>query len=188
MPRAGLTPALVVDEAARLADRVGLERLTLAQVATGLGVALPSLYKHVRGVEGLQRMLALRGITGLTAVTSAAAVGRSGLDALRATAAAYRDYARARPGLYAASLRAPDPGDEEYIAAANAAVEVFFAILRGYDLEGDAAIDATRAARSVFHGFVAIEAAGGFGLPLSVDASFDSLVAALDRALKTWPR
>ena len=74
---------IVVDEAACCADRVGLDRLTLAAVAQQLGVALPSLYKHVRGLDGLQRELALRGIGEITEAMRSAAVGRSGADALR---------------------------------------------------------------------------------------------------------
>ena len=46
MPRAGLTPQRVVVEAEELADLVGLNRLTLAELAARLGVRLPSLYKH----------------------------------------------------------------------------------------------------------------------------------------------
>jgi hypothetical protein len=37
------------------------------------------------------------------------------------------------------------------------------------------------------HGFVALEAGGGFGLPQSVDASYHRLVDALDTALRAWP-
>jgi len=37
------------------------------------------------------------------------------------------------------------------------------------------------------HGFVALEAAGGFGLPQSVDGSYHRLVDALDAALAAWP-
>jgi hypothetical protein len=36
------------------------------------------------------------------------------------------------------------------------------------------------------HGFVTLEAAGGFGLPRDVDRSFDRLVDALDAALTAW--
>jgi AcrR family transcriptional regulator len=186
VPRAGLTPALVVAEAARVADRVGYDRLTLAGVAQQLGVALPSLYKHVRGLEALQRELALRGIRELTAAMTAAAVGRSAGDALRGVAAAYRRYAHDHPGTYAPSIRAPDPGDAAYEEAADDAVGVFRAILAGYGIAGDAAIDATRYVRSALHGFVALEAAGGFGLPQSVDASYERLVTAVDHALRTW--
>ena len=63
MPRAGLSRAVVVDVGARLADEAGLDRLTLAGVAAHVGVRLPSLYKHVRGLDDLQRgvaVLALR--------------------------------------------------------------------------------------------------------------------------------
>lgn len=186
MPRAGLTPASVVDRAARVADRVGLDRLTLAAVAQELGVALPSLYKHVRGLDGLQRELALRGIREITEVMTSAAVGRSGPDALRGAATAYRAYAREHPGTYAASLRAPDPGDTAYGEAAAKAVGLFLAILDGYGVTGEAAIDATRYVRSALHGFVSLEAAGGFGLPQSVDASYERLVVAVDHALRTW--
>ena len=186
MPRAGLTPAAVVDEAARLADRVGLDRLTLAAVAQQLGVALPSLYKHVRGLDGLRRELALRGIREITESMTSAAVGRSGPDALRGVANAYRAYAAAHPGTYAASLKGPDPDDEVYAAAAEKAVGLFLAILDGYGVTGEAAIDATRYVRSALHGFVSLDAAGGFGMPQSVDASYERLVVAVDHALRTW--
>ena len=49
VPRAGLTEARVVDEAERIADEVGLARLTLAAIADRLGVRQPSLYKHIDG-------------------------------------------------------------------------------------------------------------------------------------------
>lgn len=187
MPRAGLTPAVVVEEAARVADRVGLDRLTLASVAQQLGVALPSLYKHVRGLDGLQQKLAVQAVTELTAAMTAGAVGRSGRDALHGVAEAYRAYAKEHPGRYAASLRAPDPDDPAHLAVAAVAFDVFRAVLTGYGIEGDRAIHATRAARSMLHGFVALENAGAFGLPQSVEISYDLMVDAVDRALRGWP-
>jgi hypothetical protein len=116
-----------------------------------------------------------------------ATVGRAGADALHAAADAYRSYARRHPGRYAASLRAPDPADTEHVRAAEAAVGVVFAFLAGYGLTGPAAIDATRFLRSALHGFVALEAAGGFGLPQDIDRSFARLVDALDAAFRDWP-
>ena len=187
MPRAGLTPAIVVEEAARVADRVGLDRLTLASVAQQLGVALPSLYKHVPGLDGLQQRLAVQAVTELTAAMTMGAVGRSGRDALHGVADAYRAYAKAHPGRYAASLRAPDPADPAHLAAATVAFDVFRAVLAGYGIAGDRAIHATRAARSMLHGFVALENAGAFGLPQSVETSYDLMVDAVDRALRGWP-
>jgi AcrR family transcriptional regulator len=186
MPRAGLTRKRVVDEAGAVADVTGLDRLTLAAVADRFGVALPSLYKHVRGMDGLRRDLAVLAVRELTAALSKAAVGRAGRDALHAMAGAYRAYAIAHPGRYAASVRAPAPGDTEHLAAADDALGVFFAVLASYGITGPDAIDAIRGLRAAMHGFVALEAAGGFGLPRSVDASYHRLVDAFDTALTGW--
>ncbi|MBK9180580.1 MAG: WHG domain-containing protein [Acidimicrobiales bacterium] len=186
MPRAGLTPALVVGEAALVADDVGYDHLTLAAVAQRLGVRLPSLYKHVDGLDALHRGLAVQATGELAAALSAAAVGRATGDALAAMANAYRTYATEHPGRYAATVRAPDPADAEHVTASDAVLVVVLAVLAGYGLRGDDAIDATRALRSALHGFVALEAAGGFGLPQAVDRSFARLVATFDAAFVSW--
>jgi AcrR family transcriptional regulator len=187
MPRVGLTQRRVVEEAGAVADAGGLERLTLAAVAERFGVAIPSLYKHVDGLDGLRRDLAVLAVRELTAALSRAAVGRAGRDALHGIAGAYRAYATAHPGRYAATVRAPAPGDAEHQAAAEDALAVFRAVLAGYGISGPDAIDAIRGLRAALHGFVALEAAGGFGLPQSVDASYHRLVDALDAALTAWP-
>ena len=184
MPRAGLSRAVVVDVGAQLADEAGLDRLTLAAVAAHVGVRLPSLYKHVGGLDDLQRGVAVLALRELAERLSAAAVGRAGGDALRALAGAYRRYAGERPGRYAATLRAPARDDDEHARAAGAVLDVVFAVLRGYGLEGDGLVHGTRILRSTLHGFVALEAAGGFGLPDSVDETFTLLVDGLDAALR----
>ena len=60
-----------------------------------------------------------------------------------------------------------------------------FAVLRSWSLEGDDAVHAARAFRSAVHGFVALEAAGGFGIPVDLDESFERLVATLAGGLAT---
>lgn len=184
MPRAGLTPRRVTETAAQVADSDGWDRLTLAAVAARLGVRLPSLYKHVDGLDALRREVALLGTRELGETLSQAAVGRARGDALRALAAAYRDYAREHPGRYAATVRAPAPDDEAHVAAAKAVMRVVEAVLAGYALEGDDAVDAARMLRAALHGFVALETAGGFGLPRDVERSFARLVDRLDDSLR----
>lgn len=174
-------------EAARLADEVGADQLTLAALANRLGVALPSLYKHVRGADALAQKLSALATAELAADLTAAVAGRAGGDALRTLAGAYRAYAHRHPGRYPATQRVPDPTDPEHVAAGERAVGAIYAILRGYGLDGDAAVDAARMLRSTLHGFVSLEAAGGFGLPRDVDRSFDHLVTALDSAFASWP-
>ncbi len=108
---------------------------------------------------------------------------RCALDALRATADTYRAYAHAHPGLYAALQRAPDELGGEYADAARELVEVVVAVISGYGLQGDDAIHGVRIVRSALHGFVSLEQLGGFAIDLSLDATFERLVAMLDLAL-----
>jgi len=191
MPRAGLSTAAVVAAAAEIADAEGLDRLTLARVAAAAGVRTPSLYNHVESLDDVRRRVALLALRDLADALRDAAVGRAGDDALAAMADAYRAYARRHPGRYAATQRAPAEGDEAMRAAATGAVDVVLAILRGYGLEGDDAIHAARAVRSALHGFVALEAGGGFGIPVDLDESYARMVRALARGLRdapvTWP-
>jgi AcrR family transcriptional regulator len=184
VPRAGLSRELVVAEAATVADEIGYERLTLAAVAERFGVAVPSLYKHVAGLGALRRELALLAITDLGERLDR--VARADGADLGALAHAYRDFARSHPGRYAATLRAVDPSDEEATSASDAVLATVLTVLDGYGLSGDDAIDAARTLRSALHGFVALERAGGFGLPRDVDRSFERMVEMLDAAFRSW--
>jgi AcrR family transcriptional regulator len=188
MPRAGLSTTSVVDAAIDLIDEQGPGALTLAAIASRTGVASPSLYKHVRNLEALQQKVSARATAELAQTLSTSVAGRSGEDALRCVAHAYRDYALAYPGRYPLTQRVPDARDPEHVAAGEQAVHAVFAALRGYGLEGDEAIHATRAARSALHGFVSLEIDGGFGLPQDVGLSFERLVSALHVSFTGWKK
>jgi AcrR family transcriptional regulator len=181
MPRAGLDTDAVVAAAAALADEEGLAQLSLARLATALGIRTPSLYAHVHGLPDLRARLGARGARELASQLQVAAAGRSGADALRAVAAAYRAYAHAHPGSYAAMQVASDRQDNQ--AAGAAVVTLIVAALDAYGLSGDDVIHAVRAVRSALHGFVTLEREGGFGIPLSLDESYATLVDMIDAGL-----
>ena len=186
MPRAGLSTQKVVREAAALADEVGYDKLTLAGVAERVGVRLPSLYKHIASLEALRQGVAALATGELAHTMTSAAVGQAGSDALHAIADAYHDYGRAHPGRYAATVRAPQPTDAAHNAAAEDVLRVVFAVLAGYGITGDDAVDATRALRAALHGFLTLEAGGGFGMPQDVNRSYERFIAAFDTALRGW--
>ncbi|HEX9035732.1 MAG TPA: WHG domain-containing protein [Ktedonobacterales bacterium] len=186
MPRAGITRERIIEEAARVADDVGLERLTLSAVAKAFGVSLPSLYKHIDSLEGLRRDLALLGVRQLTAALAAASVGKARGDALHAIARTYRQFAKAHPGLEAAAVRAPRAGDAEHEAAGEAAIATLLAALAGYQLRRRDAIDAIRMLRAALHGFVTLELAGGYELPQPVSTTYGRLIDGLDGIFSSW--
>ena len=146
----------------------------------------PSLYSHVGGLEDLRARLGARGAEQLAAELQRAAAGLRGARRSAPSPHAYRAYALAHPGAYAALQRAPRPSDEA-AAAADRVVAVVLAVLAGYGLDGAAALHATRAIRSSLHGFVALETQQGFGMPLDLEESFEVLVEMLDRGLRAEP-
>lgn len=174
----------IVEEAAELADDVGLAQLSLSDLAARLGVKSPSLYNHVNGLDDVKRLLAIHASKVLGSEIGRATVGKSRDDAVLAMAQAHRRFVKTRPGLAESSIRAPDKGDAEANAAASAVVETLLNVLQGYGLKKKRALHVIRALRSSVHGFATLEAGGGFGIPLDVDESFDWMVDALLKSLK----
>ncbi|CAA9457762.1 MAG: hypothetical protein AVDCRST_MAG25-362 [uncultured Rubrobacteraceae bacterium] len=193
MPRAGLSRASVVEAAAALADGVGLEDLSLGDLAASLGVRKPSLYNHVAGIGDLKRELALVGLRELGRGLSRAAAGKAGEEGIFALAGAYRAFVKERPGLYAATVRSyrlSDPDDPGLAAAEGEVFEPVLAVLASCGIRGEEeAVHAARGLRSVAHGFATLEEAGGFGVPLDPNESFQRLVHAFaDGLLRSGER
>jgi len=189
MPRAGLSKAAVVEAAGALADEGGLEGLSLADLAEHLGIRKPSLYNHVAGIGDLRRELALAGLRELGRSLSRTAAGRAGEEGIFALAEAYRTFVKQRPGLYEATVRSyrlSDPGDPEFEAAEEEALEPVLAVLASCGVrDREEAIHAARGLRSVAHGFATLEEAGGFGISLDPDESFRRLVSAYAAGLRS---
>jgi AcrR family transcriptional regulator len=183
--RVGIDRDAVVRAAAKIADDEGWDALTLARVAGKLRVRSPSLYNHIGGLETLRRELKLLVMRELNTALTRATVGKSRDDAVRALAAAYRAFVKRHPGTYAATMVAAPKNDPAVEAAAGHIVETLLSVLSGYGLDRREGIHAIRAMRSAVHGFAALEIAGGFGIPLDVDKSFDWLVLSLLKGLSS---
>lgn len=209
MPRAGLTPQVVVDLALAVVDEGGASGwadLGLSAVAHRAGVAVPSLYKHVDGLPALRSAVAARCVEDLTAaMTKAVTVAEripgpagtdpagtdpagertpttlTGAEAVRALAVAIRSYALTHPGRY----RAVQSAETAALGPASAGpVDLVARAVRELGLPPDRWVDQVRAVRAAVHGFVELELGGGFGLPEDVDASFRYLVETLVTGLR----
>jgi AcrR family transcriptional regulator len=183
-PRQGLARRLdraaVVAAAAEIADRSGLDAVTLTAVANLLGVRAPSLYAHVESLSKLLSDLATLGLREMDEVLTRATLGRSGQDALLALARAYRAHAHARPGSYAAGVACFDRSDAAALAAGEALLATTLGVLApDADPESDATIHRVRILRAGLHGFVSLEMAGAFGFSTDVETTFERLVDSL---------
>ena len=178
-PRSNLTKETVVQAAAEVLNSEGLDALSLNRLAEKLGIRTPSLYNHVDGLPGLMRELSILNARNLAERLSDAAIGRSGPELVMAVMQAYRAYIKERTGLYLSTLRVSgmqdDPVPELQHEEARS-LKVAMAVMASFGLQGEEAIHAVRALRSLVHGFTTLEVSGGFGMPLDLDESFARLV------------
>lgn len=186
-PKIGLDMAKILQTATDIADKDGLEGVTLAALAKRLGVRPPSLYNHIDGLQGLRKQLALYGLEQLHRALAEAAIGRSGDDAVHALGKAYVTFVRTHPGLYEATMQAPDPLDPDIQRAGRSIVDLTMRVLRAYHLDDETALHAVRGFRSMFHGFASLEQKGEFRIRLDYDATLRFLIDTFLAGLRKKP-
>ncbi|HEY3736862.1 MAG TPA: hypothetical protein VGL26_05405 [Jatrophihabitans sp.] len=99
----GLNTESVVTAAVDLVDLDGFDSLSLSSLAQRLGIRVPSLYKHIDGIDDLKQRISEKAKLDLYGKLEAAALDRYGVAAFRAVATAYRDFAIQYPGRFDAA-------------------------------------------------------------------------------------
>jgi AcrR family transcriptional regulator len=172
------SPALhlgkIVEAAARVCDRLGYDNLTLSAVAAELNIKSPSLYNHMSSLGALRGRLAELAYRELTHRC--------------AMAHEWRSFAKARPGLYAASIRLPDFPDDALSAQMDSMMQLTVCLFSDYRLSAKNVIHAVRGLRSLLHGFVAIEAVGAFRLKVDLTESYTRSIECFLEGLKSRKR
>jgi len=185
MARAGLSPDAVREAAIAVLDADGPHALTLARVAAQTGVAVPSLYNHVKGLDGLRLTVAIRVVNELADRVGEAVQGRSREDAVSALMFAYRGYAVEHPHRYEAIPQGlgEDPALQ---AAGDRVLQPILAALRGYDLPDSEVVHAARCVRAAAHGFATLQAGGGFQFSADLDTSYTAFIRMVTDGLAQW--
>jgi AcrR family transcriptional regulator len=106
-PRATLTSELIIDRAVDLADREGLDAVTLRRLANELGVHVTSLYNHVPGLEAITDGI----VTRLIAEADLPTERVSWEEWVRRFTRAMAGMAIRHPGAFAALQRRPVQGE-----------------------------------------------------------------------------
>lgn len=187
MPRANLTEHIVLKAALALADREGLDAVTVTAVARQFGVQPASLYEHVRGLAALMDGIQRLAFDELGALVGAGVAGLSAKAALRALADAHRSYALDHPGAWAALQR---PATTEIAQSPEAAriATLLLAVIRGYAIPAKDLIHASRLVGATINGFLALTRTEAYSHRADdTNESWAAAVNALDRALTSWP-
>jgi AcrR family transcriptional regulator len=145
--------ALLLDQARALLDEGGSAKLSLRMLASRAGIAPGSVYHHYASKNALLAGLAAEGFRELEAALREAAAAGEGTP-IRASALAYFDFARRRPGVYALMFDPAILAEEEVSAARDRA----FAVLES--LIGQAASQHDRTSEQVHKVALAVWACG----------------------------
>jgi AcrR family transcriptional regulator len=166
---------LVLEAAAVVAEREGLERLSMRLVARELSVSTMALYRHVANKDDL-----LDGLVELLLTELALPEESLSWDLrLRALAYELRALARRRPALFALLLQRRAVGEE-----ATRARHATLRALRDAGLGGGQAERLERLLSTLAIGFALSEATGRFD-GIDVDEEFDAALALLARMVTT---
>ncbi len=180
MPRrAKVDKKKVVITAANLVNRMGADALSLNRLASELGIKPPSLYNHIDGLPHLLIELGVLNTRKMAESMTEAVIGKSGSNAIRSLAYAYRNYIKENPGLYLVTLKSSNNQQmesSELRAMESKVVSIVQAVIAPYGLSEEDALHTIRGFRSIVHGFTTIEIAGGFGLALNCDESFNRVI------------
>jgi AcrR family transcriptional regulator len=182
--RPGINKRVVLQAAIELADEMGLEQVTLTLISQKLKIKTPSLYNHVDGMPGIRKDMAYWSLSQMKDQLADAAIGVSGEDALIAMGVAYLAFARKHPGLYEATLSAPDRNDSVMQNLAEDILNLLLRVLEVYSLSDEESLHTVRGLRSIFHGFVTLEIKKGFGLALDRDESYNFILRTFLKGLK----
>jgi len=179
-----VTRAALTAAARAIAERDGVDAVTVSAVATAVGVRPPSLYKHVAHRHDLLRLIAddaARELDEDVAALTGAAVDPSAT--LAAIARAFRAFStrspRAASLLFAGAALSAEPQSNGMLALTRTLLNAVRAAAPGDPLP------AARTLTAWAHGFCTMEQAGAFQLGGDVDEAFefglDVLVAGLTR-------
>ncbi|RIK18249.1 MAG: hypothetical protein DCC53_16855 [Chloroflexi bacterium] len=161
-----MTGTTIIETATALIERDGVESLSLARIATTLGIRAPSLYRYFDSKSALLQAVNLR----------------TTQDLIAALIEAARAFAHAHPRAYALAYSMTDPAAQPDPAALAALAQQVQAVVA--PITGEAtSLAALRGLWALVHGFVILELAGQFQRGGDLTSAYTSAVEAYVRGL-----
>jgi len=176
-PKMNLSQSIIVDRALEIAERIGIEQVTMANIARELNIKPPSLYNHVSGLDEIKQKMAEKAQHILFLQLKEAVIDEEeGAQKIKAFSYAYYRFAIARPGMYEASIVALDSSSHDKFPADNNIVLLIKDSLAQYNLSESDSIHIIRGLRSLLHGLVDINRKGGFKLKVDMNDTLEKVI------------
>ena len=174
----------IIETAANLSNKAGLENLSLKMIAEELKIKSPSLYNHVSSLDDIKKQLMLYGWKQIEKLTIEAAVGVTGYEALKNMCYAFYDYAINNKGIFTAMLWYNKYESIEKENATRKLFEMIFKVMKTVNISDENINHIIRTLRSFFRRIFAVNN-NAFGNPVSIKESFDLSLEIMINGIKT---
>lgn len=185
MLKSTINEDLIIETAAVLSNKVGLDNLSLAMIANELNIKSPSLYNHISSLDSIKEKLMIYGWRQVEAKMIDSAVGVSGYDALKNMCDTFYEYATTNKGVFSAMLWYNKYDDEEKKNTTKRLFDVIFRIMKNLDISDDNINHIIRTLRSFLEGFSLLVNNNAFGNPISIKESFDVSLEIIMNGIKS---
>lgn len=172
MQKNSITTEIIIETAAKLSNRTGLDSLSLKDIAEELNIKSPSLYNHVSGLDEIKEKLMIYGWKQVEDKMIDSVIGYAGYEALENMCYSFYEYAKENKGVFSAMLWYNKFETTENKNATTRLFDMMFKILRPLEISDDKINHIIRTLRSFLEGFALLVNNNAFGNPISIDDSF----------------
>ena len=160
-----VTKSTIIQTAADIADKEGLQNVSLKVIAEALEIRTPSLYNHIKNMDELLREVAHNGMRSMNARMVKAAIGHVGDRALKIVSTEYLNYMIEHPGVYEIIQWANWNGTEETAAIYNEYISLLNAFIIPYNLEIESSREVLNMITGFIHGYTTLQLRYAFSNP-----------------------
>ena len=185
MSKNNISDELIIETSACIANKVGLDNLSLKIIAEELNIKSPSLYNHIRSLDEIKSRLMVYGWKQMEEKMLDSAVGVSGYVALKNMCYAFYDYATNNKGVFTAMLWYNKYENAQKENATTRLFNMLFKVMKSLDISDDNINHIIRTLRGFLEGFSLLVNNNAFGNPVSIKESFDLSLEIIMNGIKS---
>jgi len=180
-----ISDELIIETSAVIANRDGLNNLSLKTIAEELNIKSPSLYNHISSLDEVRQRLMVYGWKQMEEKMLDSAVGVSGYDAIKNMCYAFYNYAVANKGVFTAMLWYNKYESADKDKTTTRLFNTIFRVMKPLDISDVNINHIVRTLRSFLEGFSLLVNNNSFGYPVSIKESFDLSLEIIVNGIKS---
>lgn len=171
---------IVVQTASDIADKNGLNKVSLKVVAENIGIRTPSLYNHIESLDDLLLEIAHKGMREMNNQMTKAAIGNFGDTAIKCISIAYFNFIITHPGVYETIQWATWHGNNETLEIFDEYKSLLEKLILSCNLKIKKTDEVLNLIMSVLHGYSTLQLGKAL---MSQEEAIKGLIDSIDTVL-----